>query len=318
MDLRQTPQYSEYLKSLNWIVEEIDGVYYFIKKIWLFGSVIKAQRPKKFDSTTIEQLAKKYRVFQVILEPTLSTVFNSKMGFHINKKNLALGSCVGTKNRSSSGVWAMSNVHKLIIQHGYKLAKSSYLPTKTTVIDLKKSLTKMLQKMHHKTRYNIKKSCNLQLTTYNSKDILSFADFWQSCALKQRGMYLSQKKEIIALYKAFEKNCSIIFVFPPTTYNLKPTTFPLASVFSVYSKDTAFYMYAAATPEGKKRFAPTLAAWESIKLAKKRHLKYHDFEGVFDERFPLPSWKGFSRFKLSFGGKVVEYPGSYVKFRLPV
>jgi len=314
MDLRQTPQYAKYLKSLGWIVEEKNGVYYFIKKIWFLGSVIKIQRPKKTDYQSIDSLAVKYRAFQIILEPDLSSIIGSKINSHTPK----LSSGIRSKNRTASGVGTMSSVHDLWIQHNYKLSRSSYLPTKTTVIDLKKSEGDLLANMHYKTRYNIKKSYNLQLTTYNSNDIKAFADFWQSCALKQRGMYIPQKKEIIALYNAFEKNCSLVFVFPSSTYNLLPTTYPLSAVFSIYTSDTAFYMYAAATPEGKKLFAPTLAAWESIKLAKKRGLYSYDFEGVFDERFPLPSWKGFSRFKLSFGGKIIEYPGSYVKYRLPM
>lgn len=294
MDLRQTPQYAKYLKDLKWIVEEKDGVYYFIKKIPVLGSVIKIQRPKTVNLNFIDELAKKHRAFQIIIEPIQTSNF------------------------------------QLLTSNSYKLAKSSYLPTKTTVIDLKLSEEEMLKRMHYKTRYNIKKAKNLKLRVQKSNDINLFADFWQNCALKQRGMYIPQKKEIHAMYKAFKNKCSLVFVFPPLTTHSPsqrlyragghtPTTIhPLSAVFSVYTSDTAFYMFAAATAEGKKLFAPTLAAWESIKIAKKKGLKYYDFEGVFDERFPLPSWKGFSRFKLSFGGKIIEYPGSFVKMRLPI
>jgi len=53
------------------------------------------------------------------------------------------------------------------------------------------------------------------------------------------------------------------------------------------------------------------------KLAKKMGCKIFDFEGIYDDRFPLKSWLGFSRFKKSFGGLEVEYPGAYSKFLLP-
>lgn len=286
MDLRQSPLYSKYLTNLGWVVEEKEGVFYFIKKLWFIGSVIKIQRPNKIDFSFIENLSKKYRAFQIILEPSNKSV--------------------------------VSNVaHKNIIRQGFKLAKSSYLPTKTTIIDLRSSHKTLLKNMHHKTRYNIKKALINKLEVRRSNDINIFADFWQNCALKQRGMYISQKREIVKLYGAFKKDSSIIFVYSHPTQSQKQKTYPLAGVFSVFSKDTAFYMYAAATPEGKKLFAPTLAAWKSIKLAKNRGLKYYDFEGIFDERFPLPGWKGFSRFKLSFGGKVVEHIGSFTRYKWP-
>ena len=77
-------------------------------------------------------------------------------------------------------------------------------------------------------------------------------------------------------------------------------------------------MYAAASDAGKKLFAPTLCAWEAIKLSKKHGSKIFDFEGIYDERFPLKSWHGFTRFKKSFGGREIEYPGAFVKYRIPI
>jgi lipid II:glycine glycyltransferase (peptidoglycan interpeptide bridge formation enzyme) len=72
-------------------------------------------------------------------------------------------------------------------------------------------------------------------------------------------------------------------------------------------------MYAASSLEGKKYFAPTLVAWNAIMSSKKEGKKIFDFEGIYDERFPLNSWKGFSRFKNGFGGNVVSYPGCLSK-----
>lgn len=197
----------------------------------------------------------------------------------------------------------------MLLSYGYKLSKSPSLCSKTVQIDLKKSEKKLLSEMHHKTRYNIKKGTRNKLKISTSRDIEEFANFWQKCAFDQRRMFLSMKNEIQAIFKAFGKNAQII--------TAKKDGGLLAAILLIYTNEIAYYMYAASTNEGKKLFAPTLVAWNSIKLAKKLGKQIYDFEGIFDTRFPLPTWKGFSRFKKSFGGNEIEYSGSYVKYRLP-
>ncbi len=78
-------------------------------------------------------------------------------------------------------------------------------------------------------------------------------------------------------------------------------------------------MYAALTKEGRKIGAAYLTLWEAIKFCQKRGLKYLDLEGIYDERYPgsTKNWKGFTAFKLQWGGKIVEYPGSYSKYIFP-
>jgi lipid II:glycine glycyltransferase (peptidoglycan interpeptide bridge formation enzyme) len=77
-------------------------------------------------------------------------------------------------------------------------------------------------------------------------------------------------------------------------------------------------MYAASSKKGKKLYAPTLNTWEAIRLSKKKGSSIYDFEGIYDSRFPLKTWRGFTRFKKSFGGKEIKYPGAFVKHRLPI
>jgi len=53
-DIRQTLEYANYLKSNGWIVERINGINYFIKKLPLLGSILKLQRPKEIDFKIIK------------------------------------------------------------------------------------------------------------------------------------------------------------------------------------------------------------------------------------------------------------------------
>jgi len=194
------------------------------------------------------------------------------------------------------------------INHGFRLSKSPSLPSKTIHIDLTKSLDKLKSGMHQKTRYNIKLSEKRGVKILASNDILKFVGLWHQSARK-RGFFFSLKSEILNLYESFGKNAILLFA------DYKKET--VSALFTIFTKDCAYYMYAASTPYGNKLFAPSLVTWESIKIAKQRNVKVYDFEGIYDERFPLNSWKGFSRFKKGFGGKIVEYPGPVRLMFLP-
>lgn len=274
IDLKQSAEYVKYMESIGWTVERVNGTFAYIKKFPIIGNFIKLQHPEQLSNKTIKHLVNKYEPFQFVIEPRYSS--------HI--------------------------IH--LTTHNFRQNRNYFVPSKTIQIDLTKSKNQLLQEMHYKTRYNIKKEANLpHLTFHISKDIFSFADFWQECAIKQRGMFLSQKTEIIGIYKAFGKKAQIILV-----QNKKEI---LSGVLLICTKDTAYYMYAASTIDGKKLFAPTINVWEAIKLAKKLGYKIFDFEGIYDERFPIKTWQGFTRFKKSFGGSEIEYPGAFVKFRFP-
>ncbi len=278
-DLRQTLEYARFMSSLGWMVERKSGVNYFIRKFPLIGSFIKIQRPNSLVFPYIERLTHKYKAFQVVVEPKSSYY---PFIFRLKSK-------------------------------GFRQSSNPFLPSKTLIIDLTKSERQLLSEMHYKTRYNIKKSLqNSRLKIQISDNIQQFAKFWQSCALRQRGMFLQQKHEIIKLHEAFGKKAHIILCLERYSQEL------LSGILLLQAKSTAYYMYAAASKFGKKLFAPTLNTWEAIRLAKRLGCKFFDFEGIYDERFPLNSWKGFTRFKKSFGGKEIEYPGAFVKYYNPL
>jgi lipid II:glycine glycyltransferase (peptidoglycan interpeptide bridge formation enzyme) len=203
-----------------------------------------------------------------------------------------------------------SNQEQILIDtYKFKKTKESSLPSRTISIDLKKSEQQLLTEMHHKTRYNIKMAEKRGIAISTSEDIELFSNFWHISARK-RGLFLSMNKEILSIYKAFGKNALIFLA--------KRNDSVVGGILLLLTAQGSYYMYAAANEEGKKNFAPTLLAWETIKYAKGLSKDYYDFEGIYDERFPIKSWKGFSRFKISFGGNIVEYPGIISKNLNPI
>jgi lipid II:glycine glycyltransferase (peptidoglycan interpeptide bridge formation enzyme) len=273
-DLRQTPQYALYMQKIGWTAEWENGCFYYIKWLPLLGGIIKFQRPEKIDHHDIESIAKKHRIFQIILEP---------------------------KNEEQTTVLKAKR---------FKLNKSPYLPSKTIHVHLNRPEEEIRMSLHQKTRYNIKIAQRNGIEVMQSHDIDQFADFWQTCAKKQRGMFLSQKKEIKEIWKAFGENANLIFA-----YHNKILT---GAILLLHTGDISYYMYAASTDDGKKLFVPTYLVWKAILQSKWMGSQIFDFEGIYDDRFPLPTWKGFSKFKKSWGGEEVMYPGCYIKWRLPV
>ncbi len=272
-DLRQTKEYGNYMRLLGWNVEKIGKANVYIRKVPILGSIMKLQRFRRHvPLEKLNFLQKKYRVFEILLEPLDEKTANFYLEnkFHFGPPSLA---------------------------------------TKTIIIDLQNSQNNLLANMHHKTRYNIKQAVKKKVVINKSDDIESFSMLWHKSA-KKRGMYLSLKSEIVAIYKSFENRAQIYFSFVDKEL--------VGGLLTVASSDTVYYMYAATSEIGKKVFAPTLLVWSALENARKEGYKYFDFEGIYDERFPIKNWKGFTRFKKSFGGKEITYPGTLRRRFIPI
>ena len=173
-DLRQSIEYSKYMKSLGWIVD--GGV--FIKKLPLTKFCFaKYQRPNwPIDIKNLFKLIKKYRIILFVLEPNLTSGINPEVlnGF---KKGLPM------------------------------------LPSKTIWLDLKKSKNKLLGEMHPKTRYNIKKHrVKIEIikgNKLNNEKFNFFYNIYKKNAKRQK-FWGSSKKELKNLIKSFSKKAYLL------------------------------------------------------------------------------------------------------------
>ncbi len=279
-DLRQTLEYAKYMKSLGWKVEKLDGIYIYLKKIPLLGWYAKLQRPSGIINLdkVVNQLSLKYKITSLLFEPLTTNP---------------------PKGHARPATFQQSN--------------SISLPSKTIQLDLSKAEQILLSEMKQKTRYNVRLTQKEKsIVIKRSTDISTFLRLWKSTALT-RGTWLPQQKEIRTIFESFGKKAHLYMAFSNSKSVQYVNTLykqPVAGLIVIDSPDTAYYLYAASTYGGKKLFAPTLLSWEAIREAKKRKLKIFDFDGIYDERFPrqTKAWRGFTKFKEGFGGKVVEFP----------
>ena len=136
-------------------------------------------------------------------------------------------------------------------------------------------------------------------------------------------MWLSQRKEIISLWNSFKATNNVkLYLAHKKSDIIAPhvrNDYVIAGLLVVYTDDAAYYMYAASTADGKKLYTPTLLTWRAVRNAQKAGKKIFDFEGVYDERYEnTKGWKGFTKFKEGFGGKIITYPGTFVKYSNPL
>lgn len=177
-DLRQTPQFAQYLESLGWKVirYQVSGFNYqvFLKKLPIIGNIAKLQRPTYVNFKAIWELVKRERVAVLYLEPSTEPDKSTEISF--------------------------------------QSARGSFLPAKTIIIDLTKSENELLENMRPKTRYNIKLAQKKGVEISVSQDIQEFINLWHSSAQK-RGMWLSQKQEIEGLFKIFKNKAKLLLAY---------------------------------------------------------------------------------------------------------
>ncbi|MEK9200708.1 MAG: peptidoglycan bridge formation glycyltransferase FemA/FemB family protein [Patescibacteria group bacterium] len=189
---------------------------------------------------------------------------------------------------------------------GFRQDNWPLLASKTLRVDLRPSEEKIMQLFSKDCRYTLRKfsSKSLQFSIkLNQFD--SFYEIWKKSS-KRKSLWIPSKKDYDALIQCFGEK-----VFSVCIDNN-------AGALVLMHDKCAYYYYAGATKEGNKNNLPYLVVWEAMKKAREMGCKSWDFEGIYDNRWPNKGWLGFTRFKKGFGGKEIEFAGSFVKWRLPI
>lgn len=184
------------------------------------------------------------------------------------------------------------------------------------VLDLTQSEEELLKNMHSKTRYNIKVAIKhgvLVKETTDDKDFKTYLKLYFETTKRQNyhghnKYYHQQVWE--TLKKADMARLLVAF------YNNQPQTAWMLFNF----KDALYYPYGGSSKSHPEIMANNLIAWEAIKLGKKLGLKTFDMWGALGPNAdPKDPWFGFHKFKQGYGGRLVEYIGTYdIVFDWPI
>jgi len=171
-------------------------------------------------------------------------------------------------------------------------------PAKTIIFDLSRTEDELLAGMRQKTRYNIRLSEKKEVKVSEAMTG-DFEVFWKlmQTTNKRDGFRLHNKN----YYRSMVDSAPFIKLFLAKYRGVAVS----AGIFSFFG-DTAVYLHGASSNEHRDVMAPYALQWHCIKLAQSMGLKYYDFCGVDEKK-----WPGVTRFKRGFGGEEILYPGTF-------
>jgi peptidoglycan pentaglycine glycine transferase (the first glycine) len=186
-----------------------------------------------------------------------------------------------------------------------KAAKETQ-PTTNWFLDLEPAEEQILASMKPKTRYNINlaQRKGVKVRTAGTGELIDVYKLLLETAGRNNFRLHPQNYYLHMWEHLAPENLRVLVA----EYQGKP----LAVMFLTLFGTTAIYLHGGSSQAMKEAMAPYILHWEAIKLAKSLGYKYYDFGGIA----PMGagdnhSWSGISRFKRSFGGFEVAYPGSF-------
>jgi lipid II:glycine glycyltransferase (peptidoglycan interpeptide bridge formation enzyme) len=182
-----------------------------------------------------------------------------------------------------------------------------YNPAKTLILDLKKDETKLLDEMSQKTRYNIRlaEKKGVEIRFGSAADWPEFRRLLRLTGARD-GFRLHGEKHYQSLIAdsvkadSAENNDGIKLFF--ARYQGKNIAVGLFSFWG----GRGSYLHGASDNEYRNVMAPHLLQWAAIKAARASGCTAYDFCGIDEKK-----WPGVTRFKRGFGGKVLEFPGTF-------
>jgi lipid II:glycine glycyltransferase (peptidoglycan interpeptide bridge formation enzyme) len=195
---------------------------------------------------------------------------------------------------------SLTNQESHLVRQIFPLKKTiDQEPAQTLILDLGGREEDLLAAMQQKTRYNIrlaeKKGVKIRLGTAGD-----FPEFWRLMTVTARRdnfrehsaehyrNLLTGSADFIRLYLAEYEGRVIA-----------------AGLFCFWG-DQVTYLHGASDNDFRSVMAPYLLQWSLIKEACTAGYRYYDFYGIDEKK-----WPGVTRFKKGFGGRSVEYPGTY-------
>lgn len=175
-------------------------------------------------------------------------------------------------------------------------------------IDLTQSEEELLSKMKPKTRYNVRlaQKKGVIVEENNSKEALEVFQQLTEETTRRQHFFAHDRRYRELLWEVMRKaNIAHLII---ARYKQEILT---AWVLFFYN-GVGYYPYGASSNQQRELMTSSLVAWRSLLLAKQRGCHTFDYWGSLG---PHPDrtdpWYGFHRFKEGYGGKLVEFVGSW-------
>lgn len=194
------------------------------------------------------------------------------------------------------------------ISNSFKISPKPLFAKHSFVLDLTPAESALLQNMHPKTRYNIRLAEKRGVVVEERNDdqaLKLYLDLYFATTKRQNyhGHNIQYHQQVWTTLKQTGMARFLIAYYQDK---------PLTAWMLVNFKDTLYYPYGGSSDKHREVMASNLVAWETINLGRKLKLKTFDMWGALGPNpNPHDPWYGFHRFKQGYGGKLVEYLGTY-------
>lgn len=180
-------------------------------------------------------------------------------------------------------------------------------PAHTQIIDLTPDIDQILAQMSQNSRNITRNFHKKGLTVRASRQVEDISILISLLAGVAARNQITTHSE-----SYFKTQAEVLFPLKAATlYIAEFEDQPIAAALVFDSKDTRIYAHAAANNEFRKLNAGTAIVGQLILDAKAAGLSQVDLYGITESDNPTHPWAGFTKFKKSFGGKSVTYPGAW-------
>lgn len=189
-------------------------------------------------------------------------------------------------------------------------------PSTSYVVPLHGSPDDVLERMHKKTRYNIRLAERHAVIVRGGTpdDIPVFMSLLKQT--EERDGFTGHDEHYLRTI------CTTLCQFGNARFRIAECLGkPLAANLEVLCGDTIMYLYGASSSEDREKMAPYALQWSAIYTAIQEGRRWYDFGGgnpqdetSIDFR---PSWDGITRFKERWGTVMAAEPGTYDRIRRP-
>lgn len=279
-DIRQTKEWKRYLQSSGWVVEKVN---------------LSSHSGRVHPHTRRREALVSVFIRKITLTPfSMMKVqrFDGELDFSDLKR----------LKRRHRVIYTVLEPLKMGLQ-GWRINKHPFLPTETVVVNLNKSKGQLWNDLSTNAKRILNKSSMVRTIELRGRD--GREEFYKAWKKSSKTWVMSEER-FNKLLDAFGKKASI--------WVSESESELFSGVVLLRSKDTANYSQTWTSKKGRGLGSHYKLIWQVILECKKKGLKWFDFEGVLDKRWPQKKWAGFSEFKKKFGGTVVTYPGSFTKW----
>lgn len=188
----------------------------------------------------------------------------------------------------------------VLSSHDFRFSTRTIQPTQTIVLDLSKEEADLSRRLHSKMRYNIHLAEKSGVVVNESDDIEIFLKLLHGTA--KRDNFSAHPDEYYRKMFAFFQSRKKMRLYI-ASYGGQP----IAGAIVLLQGDSAYYIHGASDYAQRSRMAPALLHWHIMLDIKKDKYLTYDLWGIDEKRYA-----GVTRFKRSFGGRELVYPGTYI------